>query len=199
MEEYIMNRISQIMEEYAQLKNLADYDLTLEAIGDSGDVSITLKKGLITFERTICFKEDLSFVSETFSYPDTFHPRSKDIALDTLEIAYFNELGRLVVEHKDSTEVFKVKDAQRDEVRDLLKEKLGSRFGKPSKVAPIKQLKKVNQELMYQIYYTLDGKESYFIVSSDTEQGAKTTALDLIKQRGLDLKENKIFSKFINN
>lgn len=128
MEEYIMNRINQIMDEYAQLKNLTDYDLTLEAIGNSGDVNITLKKGLITFERTIGYKEPLDFIADTFTYPDTFHPRSKDIALDTLKIAYFNELGRLVVEHDDSTEIFKVKDAQREEVKSILKEKLGNKF-----------------------------------------------------------------------
>lgn len=128
MEEYIMNRINQIMDEYAQLKNLADYDLTLEAVGNSGDVNVTLKKGLVTFERTIGLKEDLSFISDTFSYSDTFHPRSKDIALNTLKIAYFNELGKLVVEHDDSTEVFKVKDAQREEVKSILKEKLGNKF-----------------------------------------------------------------------
>lgn len=199
MEEHIMNRINQIMDEYAQLKQLNDFELTLEAVGNSGDVNVLLKKGDFTIERLIGYKEPLDFVGETFGYPNTFHPRSRDIALNSVKSAYFGDYGDLVVNHEDSTEVFKVKDAQRDEVKDLLKEKLGSRFGKPTKVAPVKQPKKQNLELMWQIYYTLDGKESYFIVSSDTESGAKATALDMIKQRGLDIKENKIFSKFINN
>ena len=128
MEEHIMNRVNQIMEEYASLKQTADFDLSLEAVGSSGDVKVILKKDNSSIERVIGFKESLEWISDTFNYADTFHPRSKDMCLKALKIAYFDSWGRLVVEHDDSTEVFKVKDAQREEVKAILKEKLGNKF-----------------------------------------------------------------------
>ena len=123
-----MNRIQEISDEYAQLKELDRYDLTLEAIGDKGDVKVTLKKQGATFERTIKHDESLDFISDTFYYPDTFSHHSKDISLNRLRMAYFNEFGELIVEREDSTEVFKVQDRHREKVTEILKEKMGNKF-----------------------------------------------------------------------
>lgn len=123
-----MNRIKEIMEEYSALPQLDRYDLSLEAIGDKGDVKVLLKKGDTTFERIIAIDEDLSFIEDTFYYPEYITPNSKDISLKGLKMAYFNEIGRLVVERTDTTEVFKVQDRHRERVKDILKEKLGNKF-----------------------------------------------------------------------
>jgi hypothetical protein len=128
MEEFIMNRIQEISDEYAQLKELDKYDLTLEAIGEHGDVKVTLKKQGATFERTIKHNEPLGFISDTFFYPDTYSHNSKDISLNRLRVAYFNEFGKLVVERDDSTEVFRVQDRHREKVTEILKEKMGNKF-----------------------------------------------------------------------
>jgi hypothetical protein len=100
----------------------------MEAVGEKGDVKVTLKKQGATFERTIKHDEPLDFISDTFFYPDTFSHHSKDISLHRLRMAYFNEFGRLVVERDDTTEVFKVQDRHRDKVTEILKEKLGKHF-----------------------------------------------------------------------
>lgn len=128
MEDYTSKRICEIMDEYSQLKQLDYYDLTLEGIGDSGDVKVTLKKQGITFEKTIKPNDSLDFVSDTFYYPDTITPNSKDISLNGLKMAYFNEFGRLVVMRDDSEEVFKVQDRHRERVADNLRNKLGKLF-----------------------------------------------------------------------
>lgn len=128
MDEYIMNRIQEISDEYAQLKELDRYDLTLEAVGEHGDVKVILKKQGATFERTIKHDESLDFISDSFFYPDTITPHSKDISLHRLRMAYFNEFGNLVVERDDSTEVFRVQDRHREKVTEILKEKMGNKF-----------------------------------------------------------------------
>ncbi len=128
MEEHIMNRIKEIMEEYSTLPQLDRYDLSLEAIGDKGDVNVTLKKGNTVFERTIKHDEPLDWISDTFEYPEYITPNSKDISLHGLKMAYFNEFGRLVVERTDTVEVFKVQDRHKERVKDILKEKLGNKF-----------------------------------------------------------------------
>lgn len=128
MEDYTSKRICEIMEEYSQLPQLDRYDLTLEAVGDSGDVKVTLKNKGITFEKTIRREEPLDFVSDTFYYPDTITPNSKDICLKGLKMAYFNEFGRLMVVRDDSEEVFKVQDRHRERVADNLRSKLGKLF-----------------------------------------------------------------------
>ena len=123
-----MNRIQEISDEYAQLKELDRYDLTLEAVGEHGDVKVTLKKKGATFERTIKYNEPLDFISDSFQYPDVITPNSKDISLKGLKMAYFNEFNKLVVERTDSTEVFRVQDRHRAKVTEILKEKLGKYF-----------------------------------------------------------------------
>jgi hypothetical protein len=128
MEDYTSKRICEIMDEYSQLKQLDYYDLTLEGIGDSGDVKVTLKKQGITFEKTIKPDDSLDFVSDTFFYPDTITPNSKDISLNGLKRAYFNEFGRLITERDDSTESFKVQSRHKGRVVENLRNKLGKLF-----------------------------------------------------------------------
>lgn len=121
-------RINQINEEFALLPQMEDYDLTLEAIGEEGDVKVTLRKGQITFEKTFGITDDLDTICDTFGYPETISPRSKDIALNGLEMACFNESNDLVVIRKGTTEKFKVREHHREEVIAILREKLGKKF-----------------------------------------------------------------------
>jgi len=134
MTEEIMNeRVNQIMDEYSQLPQMKNYDLTLEAIGYSGDVKTTLKRGDITFEKIIAFSDDLKWISDTFYYPSTIYLQSKDIALDGLKMAYFDEFGALVTEregrdHPRTIERFKINPAQREEIKEKLKERFGNKL-----------------------------------------------------------------------
>jgi hypothetical protein len=122
-------RMIQIINEYSTCKEFDRYDLSLEPEGVNGDVKVTVKKPGITFERTIKFKEDLKFISDTFGYPDYITPTSKDFALNQVKMAYFNEFGDLMVEHSDgSMEKFKVKATHKEKVIENLKHKLGNLF-----------------------------------------------------------------------
>jgi hypothetical protein len=129
MEEHIMNRMQEILDRYAELPQMDRYDLTMEAVGDKGDVSVLLKKGGITIERTIGVNDDLGFIPDTFGYSDTLTPRSRDFATESVKMAYFSIHGDLMVEHTDGTvEKFKVKPAQRDTVVEKLKLNLGDKL-----------------------------------------------------------------------
>jgi hypothetical protein len=129
MEKLIMERIQEITEQYSELPQLEKYDLTLEAVGENGDVRATLKKGGTTFEKLIKIDDDLGFIEDTFSYPNTFTPRSKDFAVDSVKMAYFGIYGDLMVEHKDGTvEQFKVKDDQKESIAKKLRANLGDKI-----------------------------------------------------------------------
>ena len=124
-----MNRIQEITEQYSELHQLENYDLTLEAVGENGDVKATLKKGGITFEKLIKIDDDLGFIEDTFGYANTFTPRSKDFAADSVKLAYFGIYGDLMVEHKDGTlEQFKVKEEQKESVARKLRANLGDKI-----------------------------------------------------------------------
>jgi len=131
-EETIMERINEILEEYAQLPQVVNYDLSLEAIGDKGDIRVALvgksRGGNALIERVITPDESLDFISDTFHYPNTFTPRSRLMSLRGLEMVYFDVSNNLIVEHDLSTELFKVNTHQVKEVTRLLKEKLGNKF-----------------------------------------------------------------------
>lgn len=196
----INNRMTEIMTEFSQLKQLDDYDLSLESLDSTGNIKVLLKMGKELFaERIITPHESLDFIQDTFKYPETFHPRSRDMSLNGLKTAYFDVFGRLVTEREDAVEVFKVKDTQREEVWDILKTKLGGVLGKPNRVA--KEIEeaavKEPKELMYKVFYTENGIQSYFIISGDTIPGVRKTALDVIMDRGLDVEVNNIFSEQI--
>jgi hypothetical protein len=125
----IQTRMTQIINEYSSCKEFDDYSLSLEPYGENGDIQVLIQKDKITFERIIEFKEDLGWISDTFSYPPTITPNSKDFALNCIKRAYFNEFGDLMVEHTDSTiEKFKVRSDHKDRVVANLKNKLGKLF-----------------------------------------------------------------------
>ena len=127
----IKERMQDIINEYAQIVHDIG-DISLEHVGEDGDIKVLLSKttdkGNRTAERVIAYDEPLDFISETFHYPNTFTPRSKDMSLEGLVMAYFNDFGELIVERKDTLESFKVKSEQMDEVAEILRVKLGKKF-----------------------------------------------------------------------
>jgi hypothetical protein len=131
----IQERISQINEEYAQLKELINCEPPIfEAIGESGDIKVTIvgycKDGRkMSAEKVIKHNESLDWISDTFSYPAHIGLHSKDIALNGLECAYFDKFGYLMVEHDLSTEKYTIKpEEKRQEITELLKTKLGKKL-----------------------------------------------------------------------
>jgi hypothetical protein len=102
-EEEMESRLTEISNEYAQLPQLAVWDLTLEST-NKGDVKVLLKQGINTIERTIGHKEPLDFISDTFNYPATISPRSKQPCLESIESGHFDEFGKLIVCRKDGTQ-----------------------------------------------------------------------------------------------
>ena len=137
MDEYYQmmeRRIEEINEEFAQLPQMDGCDLTLETVGTKGDIKATIignperQNRRKIAEKVFALHEPLDSIREVFGYPDTFTPRSKDIALKGLKMAYFDEWGNLIVERDGTTEKFRVKDYQKLEVTMILKEKLGSKF-----------------------------------------------------------------------
>jgi hypothetical protein len=127
-EEMIQERMDEIMTEFSLLPQLKDYDLTLEAVGEDGDVKATLRKDENTFEKTFGITDDLRGISATFGYGEYLTPTTCDLSLNGLKMVYFNEFGAVVTIRKDTTEVFRIKDAQRERIKIILKEKLGKLF-----------------------------------------------------------------------
>lgn len=126
----IQSRMQQIINEFSQLPQLDRFDLTLESMG-GGAVNVSIidqKRKADRAERIIAPHESLSFISDTFDYTPTLTPSSKDIASNSVKMAYFNEFGRLIVEHEDSTEEFRVKAEHKHKVIELLIKNLGSKL-----------------------------------------------------------------------
>ena len=125
----INNRMQEIMEAYSELKEFDKYSLDMESLGENGDVAVKLHKPGVTFEKTIHFKDDLLWIPDTFGYANTFTPRSRDFASESVRMAYFNLYGDLMVEHSDETmEEFRVKPDQMDAVVEKLKKNLGKKI-----------------------------------------------------------------------
>lgn len=127
----ILKRMDAITNEFAQLPQIGRYDLSLEAIGTDGTVKATitgLTRKCDTAEKIIHPQEDLSFIKHSFDYPNTFTPHSEIFALDGLKSVYFDRDGYLLAVHDDSTERFKVDTKQREEVIQILREKLPTKF-----------------------------------------------------------------------
>lgn len=123
-------RMDAIITEFSTLKQTERFNLSLEALED-GSVKVLLtdeKRPYDKAERVITPHEDISFISDAFDYPPTFSARSKMFNTSTLKEAHFDHDGYLIVVHEDSTERFKVKKENRDDVTALLKIKLGSKF-----------------------------------------------------------------------
>ena len=126
----IQNRMTAIMNEFSQLKQMDRFDLSLEAL-EHGAVKVRItdeKRKGDWAERIIGREEDLSFIGHSFNYSNTFTPNSKMFDIPSVKHASFDRDGYLIVTHDDSTERFKVDTKHRKEVEELLKSKLGSKF-----------------------------------------------------------------------
>ena len=113
----IQHRMAQIINEFSQLKQMDRFDLTLESMGD-GVIKVTVVDQIRkndTAERLIKPSEDLSFIPYTFDYPNTITPRTKPFNKEFIESAHIDELGKLVVVHKDSTERFTLSGISKEE------------------------------------------------------------------------------------
>lgn len=129
-EEMIQNRMTAIMNEFSQLKQMDRFDLSLEAL-EHGAVKVRItdeKRKGDWAERVIDREEDLSFIGHSFQYPNTFTPNSKMFDISSVKHANFDSERYLIVTHEDSTERFRVDNKQIKEVNTLLKEKLGSKY-----------------------------------------------------------------------
>jgi hypothetical protein len=126
--------MDKIIEVVAELNLPEQYEPPiLEAVGDKGDIKLTLK-GINstgrynTATKIIDHKESLDSLRDVISYPATITPNSHPIEVDGVKMAYFDNSGYLVVEHEDSTEQFKVQAKHRGKVFDMLKKSLGNKF-----------------------------------------------------------------------
>jgi hypothetical protein len=127
----IQQRITDIINEYSQLKQFDDCDLTLEVMDQQGNIKVSiasLKRPNDWAERVITPTESLDFITDTFNYPNTYSVRSKDIVPKSVKLAYINSWGDLVVLHDDSEEIFKIKSTNKIEAEKELTLKLGSKF-----------------------------------------------------------------------
>lgn len=135
-EEQIRQRMDEILDELSQHEEFNDCYPTLEALGDKGDIRITLvgrpmMKGRRKLaEKVLAFNEPLTILQDTFNYPNVYGPRSKDFNAASVKATYFGPYGDLMVEHTDGTvEEFRVKH----ENLELVKEKLRANLGKKLK------------------------------------------------------------------
>ncbi len=134
----IQQRMVAIINEYTQLKQFEDFELSLEAVNPPGAIKVVLKGGERakgSVERVILPSESLDFITDTFYYPNTYSPRSKDIAPESVKRAYFDIYGDLTVEHEDSTEKFKVNPKNKEDVIKKLTKQLGAKFIKEIRVS----------------------------------------------------------------
>jgi hypothetical protein len=120
-EEEMEARINEISNEYAQLPQLAHWDLSLEAIG-KGNVKVLLKYKINTIERVIGYKESLDFISDTFNYPDTISPRSKTPQLESVTGGHFDDFGKMIIRRKDGTQ-------EKFTLKGISKEDAAKKFG----------------------------------------------------------------------
>ena len=201
----ILNRMQQITEEYSSLPQMDKIDLTLDAVGDDATIKVTLlgakNSNRQMAERTISPQEPLDFITDTFNYPNTITPRSKLFSTTGLKEIHFDPYGYLVVTRDDCTEVFKVNPAQKEEVTNNLNTHFSRFFNKPveTKKAKKRQPQPQQGELLYQVFYTIDGKQDYFIVAGDTQEQVRDTAYKTIEQLSLNFNENNLFSKKISS
>lgn len=135
MDESVMQeRMIDIITEFSQLPQLDEFDLSVTEVGDKGDVHVCLTRGEHKVEKIFALTDSLEHVSETFKYADNLTPRNCDMSLNGLKMAYFDELGYLVVERErgndafGATERFKVASKQKEAVVEVLKTKLGNKI-----------------------------------------------------------------------
>lgn len=137
-EEQINERMNQILEGYSVLPQMEKCEPPiLELLNEKGDIKVTIygftqagRKKIA--EKTIHFTDNLEWITDLFSYPDYIGRQSKDIVLEGLKYAYFDQDGYLILYRDDpyfgSTEKYKIKEKHRDEIILKLKEKLGKKL-----------------------------------------------------------------------
>lgn len=130
----IQHRMDRIIEVIAELGLPEQYEPPiLEAIGERGDIRLTLK-GINstgrynTATKIIGHKESLESLRDVITYPPTITPNSNPIASDSVKMAYFDPSGYLIVEHEDSTEQFKVQSRHYGKVFENIKKTFGNKF-----------------------------------------------------------------------
>jgi hypothetical protein len=139
MNEQIQLRIQAIIDEYSQLPQSEFCEPPVfEVLNEEGDIKMTLagttsvnnKKKI---EKLILSTDDLSTISDIFTYPEYIGRLSKEINADAVRVAYLDHDGYLIVEYKDernfgSTERFKIKEKHREEIIAKLKNNLGKKL-----------------------------------------------------------------------
>ena len=137
-EQEINNRISEILDAFAEVLTDEIDTVTIDAVmkddKPTGDVNVYLS-GVTSYgvkktaERTIGLTDNLEWISDLFHYPEYFGRQSKEIASESVKMAYFDVLGNLVVNHSDdSVEKFKIKDKHKEEIFVKLKNNLGNKL-----------------------------------------------------------------------
>ena len=137
-EQEINNRISEILDAYAEVLTDEIDTVTVDAVmkddKPTGDVNVYLS-GVTTYgvrksaERVIGVSDDLHWISDLFHYPEYFGRQSKEIASESVKMAYFDIFGNLVINHSDgSVEKFKIRDEHRKEIVLKLKDNLGNKL-----------------------------------------------------------------------
>ena len=180
----IHRRMDEISSEIAQIPQKYPIDITLEAIGTSGDVKVILsgQSGAKT-ERVISYKEDISHVRHAINNPETI----SDIKWDNLKEAYIDPLGYLIIVNKDATLRFKVPTDQKEHVNNIIKSLVFKQTAPPK---PVKNPSR--KELSYIYYFTVDGKRESVIIAGASYEQIKETALDVLTKRGIDYQKNRV-------
>jgi len=134
-EEIINNRIQLMIDEFSQLPEMVNCNPpTFEVLNDKGDIKVTVfgithdgrKKSA---EKVFAFNDPLDSICDLFSYPEWIGRLSKDIASNSVRIAYFDEYGNLMVQHLDgSMEKFKIKEKHKEEIVNNLRNLLGDKL-----------------------------------------------------------------------
>lgn len=124
-------RMLEINEELAQLPVIGNFDISLEAVNPKGSVKVFLlnKNTRTSLSWVIGYSDSLEHIAHTFNTPDYITPRSANISGNGLKLAYFNDMGKLVLDHTDgSIAEYRVKKEDREKVSLILKERLGNKF-----------------------------------------------------------------------
>jgi hypothetical protein len=129
-EDFIRKRMMDIITEYAQLKEMDKYNLTLEAIDNHGDVKVSFERKGNHFVKTIKSTDDLSFINDTFFKDNYISISSPTIDQSSVKSASFDMFGNLILTHNDdSAESLRLKYKDKEGERERLLKKLRNNLG----------------------------------------------------------------------
>ncbi len=143
----ISKRMEQICEQYSLLPEMSKCDLTLEAVDSIGNIRVfisSLIRPNTTAEKVISPTESLDWIQDTFGYPDTLGVLYKDINSNSIDMAYMDDWGYLMLIKEDgSAERFKLKNysyydektakVKREQLLNKIKVNLGDKLKIPTK------------------------------------------------------------------